>query len=210
MPSRDWEYFMDNFFGNPYMMWHDGINPAAAKYLKGEEREKGIDMLIESMDEGSYWAPMGLREMNAERAIPALKERLPNSYNRQTIEIAHALNVLESTNEYVPIIIRTLREAPFWSSRMDAAILLRQYNLPDVVEALYDSMLDPDYLVRNHSSESLLHIHGLEASISQHKEIFAEMIVEFDSKNRASSAEARKHYARSVELLKELIAAEGK
>lgn len=196
---------MDNFFGNPYMMWHDGINPAAAAYLKGEEREQGIDMLIESMNEGSYWAPMGLREMRAERAIASMKEQLPRSYDRPRIEIAHALNVLESTNEYIPVIIEVLQKAPFWSSRMSAAIMLRQYNLPEVVDALYESMLDPDYLVRNHSSESLLHIHGLQPTISEHKEIFAEMIVEFDPKDEESIINARTHYERSVTLLKELI-----
>lgn len=206
MPSSDWEYFMENFFGNSYMMWHDGINPRAAAQLKGEEREKGIDMLIESMQEGSYWAPMGLREMSAERAIPALKELLPRSHDRQAIEIAHALNILGSTTEYIYIIIKVLRHAAFWSSRMSAAIMLRQYNFPEVVDALYDAMLDPDYLVRNHSSESLLQIHGLPASISEYKEIFQELIVDSDSRSQASSAEARKHYERSVTLLKEVIA----
>ncbi len=197
---------MDNFFGNPYMMWHDGINPKSAAYLKGEEREKGIDMLIESMHEGSYWAPMGLREMKATQAIPALKEWLPRSNDRQAIEIAHALNALETTTEYTSIIIKVLRYAAFWSSRMSAAIMLREYNLPEVIDALFDAMLDPDYLVRNHSSESLLHIHGLPASISEYKEIFQEIIVDSDSRAQVSTIEAKKHYERSVTLLKEVIA----
>ncbi|MHA1576963.1 MAG: hypothetical protein ACTSU3_06345 [Candidatus Thorarchaeota archaeon] len=40
MPSSDWDYFMEQFFGDPYMMWHGGINPEAAANLQGEEREK--------------------------------------------------------------------------------------------------------------------------------------------------------------------------
>jgi hypothetical protein len=39
MTSPEWSRFMDNFFGDPYMMWHDGIDPTAAKGLKGDERE---------------------------------------------------------------------------------------------------------------------------------------------------------------------------
>ena len=54
MPSRQWDYFMDNFFGDPYMMWHDGIDTTSVCRLEGAERDRAEDMLIESMKEGSH------------------------------------------------------------------------------------------------------------------------------------------------------------
>jgi hypothetical protein len=205
MPSPEWNHFMRNFFGDPYEMWHDGIDSTASKRLSGEERVKGEEMLIESMKEGSYWAPMGLREMGSKKAIPIMKEILDQTHSRLMIEIAHALNVLEKTTEYLPYIIRVLKDAGFWSSRMDAARMLKNYNTPEVIEGLYASVQDEDYLVRNHSSESLLHIHGLPASISEYKEIFAEIIVDYDKDDEESIKVAREHYKKAAEMLKELI-----
>ncbi len=196
---------MDNFFGDPYMMWHDGIDPASAKYLTGEEREKGEEMLIESMNEGSYWAPMGLREMGSKKAIPIMKEIIDQTHDRLRIEIAHALNVIENTTGYTSYIIQVLKNAGFWSSRMDAARMLRYYNTPEIVEALFDSVEDADYLVRNHSCESLLHIHRLPASISEYKEIFAEIIVDYDVEDEESIKDAREHYKKAAKMLRELI-----
>ncbi len=204
MPSPEWNRFMDNFFGDPYMMWHDGIDPTSAKALKGEEREEAEKMLIQSMKDGSYWAPMGLREMRSKAAVPFMKEIVERSSSRLSIEIAHALNVIETTNEYIPYILRVLKNAGFWSDRMDAARLLRKYNTPEVIEALYDSIFDADYLVRNHACESLLHIHGLPASISEYKEIFQEIIVDSDVKGEPST-EAHEHYAKAAAMLKQVI-----
>ena len=105
MPSRQWDYFMDNFFGDPYMMWHDGIDPSSVCGLEGAERDQAEKMLIESMQEGSYWAPMGLREMRSEKAVPIMKEMLPSINGVLLIEIAIALNVIEDTLEYNPYIL---------------------------------------------------------------------------------------------------------
>ncbi|MHA2423636.1 MAG: HEAT repeat domain-containing protein [Candidatus Thorarchaeota archaeon] len=205
MPSREWDYFMENFFGDPYMMWHDGIDPSAANDLKGEERAKAEEMLIESMKEGSYWAPMGLREIKSQTAIPVMKEMIDDAHGRLMIEIAHALNTLENTTDFLSYIIDMLDRHYFWTVRMDAARMLRNYNTPDVIEALFGSVQDADYLVRNHSSESLLHIHGLPASISEYKEIFKEIIVEYDSNDEESIKEARIHYKKAAQMLRDLI-----
>jgi HEAT repeat protein len=195
---------MYNFFGDPYTMWHDDIDPTSAKVLKGEEREKGEEMLIESMKEGSFWAPMGLREMGSKKAVPEMKEIIDHSYDRLQLEIAYALNVLEKTIEYVPHIIQILKNSGSWN-RMVAARMLRHYNTPEVVEALFASVEDLDYLVRNHSCESLLTIYGLPASTSEYKEIFADIIFHYDLEDEESMKKARKRYKRAAEMLRDLI-----
>ena len=95
MPSRQWDYFMANFFGDSYIMWHDGIDPTSVSGLGGAEREKAEDMLIESMKEGSFWAPMGLRELRSQRAVPVMKDILSSASGDLLMEIAIALNVID-------------------------------------------------------------------------------------------------------------------
>ena len=205
MPSRQWDYFMDNFFGDPYMMWHDGIDPTSVCGLEGAERDQAEAMLIESMQEGSYWAPMGLREMRSEKAVPIMKDMLPSIDGVLLIEIAIALNVIEDTVEYNHYILRVLREYPSPYTRLKAAMKLRDFPTPEVIEALFDAVSDEDYLVRNHASESLLAIHGLQPTISEHKEIFKLIIVDYDKQSSKSTSETAAAYKKAEMMLKALF-----
>ena len=119
-------------------------------------------MLIDSLVNGSYYAVMGLRELKSKKAVPKLKETLTKSNGDLKIFVAIALNVIEETGDYIPDIIDVLQNygSPF--TRLVAARELRRYNSPEVIDALYQAVRDPDYLVRNHASESLLAIHGLD------------------------------------------------
>ncbi len=209
MPSRQWDYFMDNFFGDPYMMWHDGIDPTSVCGLEGAERDQAEDMLIESMKEGSYWAPMGLRELRSEKAVPIMKEMLPSIDGVLLVEIAIALNVIEDTLEYNQYLLQVLREYPSPYTRLKAAMKLRDFPTLEVIEALFDAVRDEDYLVRNHASESLLAIHGLQPTISEHKEIFQLIIVDYDKSSNVSTREAAAAYKKAEEMLRELFEKEG-
>jgi HEAT repeat protein len=196
---------MDNFFGDPYMMWHDGIDPTSVCGLEGAERDQAEAMLIESMQEGSYWAPMGLREMRSEKAVPIMKDMLPSIDGVLLIEIAIALNVIEDTVEYNQYILRVLREYPSPYTRLKAAMKLRDFPTPEVIEALFDAVSDEDYLVRNHASESLLAIHGLQPTISEHKEIFKLIIVDYDKRSSESTKEAAAAYKKAEQMLRALF-----
>ncbi|MBD3407436.1 MAG: hypothetical protein GF411_15065 [Candidatus Lokiarchaeota archaeon] len=204
MPS-DWDYFMDNFFGDPYMMWHDGIDPTAAARLTGEERAKAEDMLIESLKEGSHYAARGLGEMKSQKAIPILKEILSKSQRHLKIETAAALNQIENTTKYVKYITEILTSNAHWSTKIVAAMRLKRYKTQEAIDALFQGMLDHDYLVRNHSAESLLHIHGFPASISEYKEIFKLIIHDFDDSSKETIAKSLKVYREAVRQLKELM-----
>jgi len=202
---------MENYYGDPYMMWHDGIDEKSVTYLKGEEREKAEDMLIESLAEGNYYAAMGLRELRSEKAIPALLEHLFSGSGKLTVEISVALCMIKDTFEYVPHIIDVMKKHPFWTQRMSAAIALRRFPTEDVVEALYERVAkDPDYIVRNHASETILFLHGLEPSISMHKEIFKLMITDYDKSDGASTENAFNNYQKCADMLRELVDREGR
>jgi HEAT repeat protein len=186
-------------------MWHDGIDPTSVCGLEGAERDQAEAMLIESMQQGSYWAPMGLREMRSEKAVPLMKEMLNSASGVLLIEIAIALNVIEDTKDYNHYILRVLRENPSPYIRLKAAMKLRDFPTPEVIEALFDAVNDIDYLVRNHASESLLAIHGFNPSISEHKEIFKLIIVDYDQRGDSHSEEAYKAYKKAEQMLRALF-----
>jgi HEAT repeat protein len=206
MPSRQWDYFIENFFGDPYMMWHDGIDPHSVCLLEGAERDQAESMLIESMESGSHYAAKGLRELKSERAIPIMKRLLEKAGSDLKIQIAVALNIIEGTVKYTPHLIQVLRYNRSPYIRLSAAIELRRFPGEETIRALFDSVsTDPDYLVRNHASESLLSIHAFEPTISQYRDIFQLICTEFNPKDRASYDEATKQYTRAANMLRDLF-----
>ena len=115
MSSREWQRFIDNYYGDPYMMWHDGIDEKSVKRLMGEERAKAEAMLIESLHEGSHYAAIGLRELRSTTAVPHLLEAMYQGWGYLKIEAAAALCMIEDTFEYVGEIIQVLKESGSWT-----------------------------------------------------------------------------------------------
>ncbi len=191
------------------MMWHDGIDPTAACILEGAERDQAEAMLIKSMEEGSHYAAMGLRELRSEKAVPLMKRMLEKVSADLLIEIAIALNVIEKTTDYNPFIITILLEYPSPYVRLNAARKLRDFPTPGVIAALYDAVCDIDYLVRNHASESLLFIHGLEPMISEHSEIFGLICTESENRSDEILKEAAAAYKKAENMLKSLFEKDG-
>ena len=188
------------------MMWHDGIDPTAACILEGAERDQAEAMLIKSMEEGSHYAAMGLRELRSEKAVPLMKQMIVKVSADLLIEIAIALNVIEKTTDYNSYLVQVLLEYPSPYVRLNAARKLRDFPTPEVISALYDAVCDIDYLVRNHASESLLFIHGLQPMISGYSEIFSLICSEPDSGDLISIPERVAKYKKAVDMLKDLFA----
>ena len=211
MSSPEWNRFIDNFFDDPYTMWHDGIDEKSVTHLSGAERKKAEDMLIASLEEGNHYAAIGLRELRSTRALNNLERLLPLSTGSLRIEIAVALCLIKNSIEAVSCIIDVLKNSAFWSYRMDAARALRRFPNEEVVEALFEAVAeDPDYLVRNHASETLLFLHGMTPRIADRKDIFRHVIVEFRKEDKDSVDSAFSHYKKSADMLRALIEEEGK
>lgn len=209
MPSKQWDVFMRNFFGDYYVMWHSGIDATSVCGLEGAERDTAEDMLIESMQKGSIWAPMGLRELRSQKAVPAMKKKLSqitgNLHGELLIEIAIALNSIEDTTEYYPYILRALREDQSAYTRLKAARKLRDFPTPEVIEALFDAVSDDDYIVRSQASESLLAIHGLEPLITSQREIYQLINFYCERDNPDSIEEATTSYKKAEQMLRALF-----
>ena len=199
--SSAWKSFIAEFFErSEYEQWHDGITTWMLKELTEEERDAAEQILIYSLKQGGMWATEGLATINSKKAIPVLKDMLKDSIGALRMRIMDALEKIERSGEYVESLIEEFRTCTYWGDKLEAAMMLRHYPTEEVVDALYEGILQEDYLVRYHSAESLLKIHGLVPDISQHDEIFG-CIVD-DIKGVKNTKE---EFKRAAELMRDLL-----
>jgi len=197
--SYAWESFMENFFERlSYMQWHDGINPDVVLGLNEEEQRAAEDLLIESVERDDMWPTRGLAALKSKKAIPVLKKKVENSQGIIRLRNAFALEMIQQEGKYLPVIIEELKNNPSHYDRLEAAMNLRHFPSKQAVQALYEGMRDEEYLVRYHSSESLLKIYGLVPDIVQYDEIFS-LIVTKTKEGKNTEEE----YAKAIKLLKE-------
>lgn len=205
MKSVAWKIFIDTFFGDPYMAWHDGLNPGIVKKLNNEERQQAEDMLIKQLSEQlDYRAAIGLGEMLSQKAVPFLKQASARN-DRLGVEAANAVFLITRDPKYINSLIRILRRAPSSFDRFEAAIKLRQFNIPKVVKALYKGLEDEEYLVRYHCANSLLSIYKIHKEISEIDSIFKYIISTHFSKLGMSSDLAFKKAKKDVTLAQEKL-----
>jgi len=131
-------------------------------------------MLIEALPDRRAIVGLGaLRSRRAERRLTAIFElecaaaqaaRIAGDKDwRATLLIstAQALWRLEPRQRYARALIGTLRCAPKWAERMDAAAALAEMPTLEVEEALAEALDDRDALVRHHAARALLAIMAL-------------------------------------------------
>ncbi len=201
--SSAWKRFIYEFFErSAYEQWHDGVNPYVVLDLVGEEREEAENILIESVQKGEMWPTEGLAALKSQKALPILKKKLTNAPPPTNIRIALAIEEIEGSGEYVSVIIDELLTGYSPYNRLEAAMKLRKFPTQEVINALFKGVLDPDYLVRNHSSESLLEIHGFEPEISEHREIFKLICADKENSGGQNLPEL---YEKAAEMLKKLF-----
>jgi len=202
--SPNWEIFMNEFFErNSYMQWHDGIDPSVLLQLSKEELAEAEDLLIESVKNGGMWPTVGLATIKSKKAIPVFKEKLKTSKGVLKIRIADALENIEGAGDYIPILIEELRENPSPYDRLKAAMNLGDYSTNIVIEALYDALLDSDYLVRYHSANSLLKIHNMRPdNISKYEKIFQNLI---ESEEKFQGRDPDEKYTLAANQMKDLL-----
>ncbi|MFX0136340.1 MAG: HEAT repeat domain-containing protein [Candidatus Hodarchaeota archaeon] len=194
---------MHEFFErSAYEQWHDGVNPGVVLALKGEEHEEAENMLIESIKKGGMWPTKGLAMLKSKKALPTLKNTLKTAPAPANIRIAEAIEDIEGSGEYISVIIEELLTGGSPYDRLEAAMILRKFPTQEAIIALFKGVLDPDYLVRNHSSESLLAIHGFNPEISTHREIFKLICADKESSGGQNLNEL---YEKAAEMLKKLF-----
>jgi len=212
------KYFFDTSHDTMYIIWHDGFDVTILTGLNDEKKRYAKQKLIDALinNQCDYRVIEGLRALGAKEILPVLREIRDNS-NRQTkISVCKAIFSFTGDREdekyLYNIFIEILKNDKSYYERLTAAMELRNFKVKDVIEALYNGVKDVNYLVRNHSSNSLLIINGIDIEISTLPEIFKKICVINKLEDKLSENEpqleyneALQHYEEAIILLKELF-----
>jgi len=198
-----WREWKEATFGSDFMIWHDGLGTDGVTRLRGDARDEAIGMLLLGLRLGDSVAAQALEAMGVRDAVAEMRVQLDRATGVPLVRIAHSIHRLTPDLSLVPRIVEVLESAGSWSNRMDAAMVLRDFDSPESVAALLRAVReDHDYLVRYHASSSLLALAVIEpADVAEHPEIFKLICSgsERDGEPR-DAAEAADH-ARAAELL---------
>ena len=157
MPSNEFNAFLESYFGDPYMAWHDGLDERSLAALTGEERKEAEKMLLDALNSGDYRPAAGLRVLRSTGSVAKLKKQLGDATGRGAVEIALALWEIAEWPPAVNVMIDELKHGAHWGSRIDAANALGKVEgRPEVVEALRGALDDEEGLVRSNAADSLI------------------------------------------------------
>ena len=150
------QFRKSNFFGNPFNAWHDGLDTRLLTALHGDDLAHAEDMLLKALPD--HRAVVGLGEIRSQKAADPIRKLLNTNVST---EAAVALVKITGETTGLDAIIKTLKDQHIhWSTRMDAAIALREFRIEKAVNALLDALDDPEKLVRYHAAQSLMILYG--------------------------------------------------
>jgi HEAT repeat protein len=114
MSSPDFERFSESCFGTSFGLVHDGLDEAAVLNLRGAEREKAENLLLQSLgtDLDRYSRPVtALGLLGSQKASGPLKQRLQTATGWDRVMTALALFRIEKFPGAEPVILDCLRVA---------------------------------------------------------------------------------------------------
>jgi len=202
MPSATWDRFYESYFGDAYMAWHDGLDEAALLSLEGEERDRAEQMLMDALGSGDYRAPAGLAALRSHKSLDALKQKLPHASGPD--EVQTALAIWRIDPKYLPAantLVRVLRTAPDWGTRMEAARALREAPTPSAIDALWEAVeRDPEDLVRHHAATTLLYVYNIHRDLFDSHPLTIEVMMEDAERREKAKRELRELVEREGRL----------
>lgn len=180
--AATWSRWKEETFGTGYHIWHEGLDVRAVTRLKGQARERALAMLRLGRSLGDDHASEALAAMGDAPTIAAMRARLdaddPPLSPTTRVRFAVILHSIEPDPSLAEHLVAVLG-APWskgqpWSPRIDAAIGLRGFSGAADEAALFAAVGDPNYHVRCHACESLLHRRGASRrQVSDHPRLFA-------------------------------------
>jgi hypothetical protein len=182
--TQGWTEFRLEAFGEPYMVWHDGPDFDAFQRRAIADPVTVEAVLREGLAANDPLAAQSIAEADfddaiEERMIPLLTEAVGRTNDTFRVSVAKALIRVTSSEQWSSSIVEVLVHAAFWSDRLDAAMALGHLTpTVELIAALMKGAQDPDYLVRYHSSNSLLRYAGRSEDISALPEEFALLTAE--------------------------------
>gem|GEM_PF-1819762 len=200
-PVTSWDELRERLFGTPYEVWHDGIQESR---LDSADPRDLRAALPEGLSAGDWVAAVTVRRLADPALLPLVTARLGIGGGRFCVEAARAIVALGGDRAAAVSWAVDALGWGAWSDRLDVAAGLRHLPGPGVVEALLAAVEhDPDYLVRYHAAESLLHLGDITPlDITRHSEVFTDLAAGAD---REPTAEERKQHARAAAALRGLL-----
>jgi len=178
----EWADYRLAVFGEPYLVWHDGadFDEIAGRYAA--DPALVLRMLRAGIREGDALAAEAARHLEPSEAQVAelralLEEELPAASGGTRSEIATSLHALGGPAEMAQHVVDVLLGVDHWGVRIDAAMRLASFApTATLVEAAAAGVRDPDYLVRFHCANTLLHWAGRTGDISEDDELFGLLV----------------------------------
>ncbi|MBL8992879.1 MAG: hypothetical protein JNM63_06030 [Spirochaetia bacterium] len=198
-----WKAWKLKTFDTDYMIWHDGLYTGAVTDLVGPAREEALTMLRLGVSLGDSHASEALAAMKDTASLDSMVAELAKASGAERVRIALAIHALSPDPALSAELIAVLQGPDHWSTRIDAAIGLREFRGAVDESALLDSIeKDPDYLVRYHSGESLLVRWNINPpDLSKHDGIFGLLVT---SEDKELTPEDFAKFKKARELLQAL------
>ncbi|MBM3695570.1 MAG: hypothetical protein FJW79_06520 [Actinobacteria bacterium] len=193
-----WNDLRERLFGTPYEVWHDGIQEDQFAAADPAELRAALP---EGLADGDWVAAATARHLGDPAFLPLLEARRGMGGGRFVVEAARAIVALGGDREAaVAWSVEALGRGA-WSDRLDVALGLRHLPGDGVVEALLGAVEgDPEYLVRYHAAESLLHLGEIEPQdISLHPDVFPDLVAGAEGE---PTQEDRRRHARAAAALR--------
>jgi hypothetical protein len=170
--GRPWADVRNELYGEPYMVWHDGPEFSGLREAWRTEPEALLELLFAGMAEGDGLAAQSLAELEPAptgetlaRVVAMLEQHLDPGSPGARVQIGMALYRLTGDVKWAtPLGEVVAGRALHWGDQIDAAMALRRVTpTPELKEALLHGVVDHEYLVRYHSSNTLRAWAGLGA-----------------------------------------------
>jgi hypothetical protein len=177
--------------GDPYSIWHDGLEVDWMKTLTGGAREEALIMLHYGVELGDSDCATALAAMGDVSAVPKIRNKFSESTDLAKVASTLAIHELVPDEALAGNLIDVLKN-PLSSeidatsmARMKAAIGLRNFSGEASERALLDAVEhDPAYLVRYHSYYGLISRWNVKLSSQEDDAIFKLICL---SSNRSSN-----------------------
>jgi len=199
-----WEQFRQGVFGDPYLVWHDGPDFAELIRRWQHSRADVRELLLGGLDANEPLSAQSIAVLASDSHPPTdlldeLIARLPTSRDTFRVRLALAVFALTSDQSMARYVVSVLSEPGYWTSRMDAAMALRDFApTVETIDALARAVTDDNNLVRYHSSDTLLAYAGFEPDASKYPEVLAGIHSDASTDQRRCTAD----YLRAAALSK--------
>jgi hypothetical protein len=174
-----WTEYRLESFGEPYEVWHDGANFSELQRRWDADPILGERMLCDGIAEqdplaAQSTAMVSIPRRAQERFIAVLANAVDTGGASFRVRVAEALFRLTGDQRWSSAIVRVLREAGFfWGDRLEASIALAGFTPTQaLIDALAVGVIDPDYLVRYHSANTLMKFGGRELDVAEEETLF--------------------------------------